>query len=115
MTTNYQRGYRGEKRARELLESWGYFVVESRGSRGPIDLVAVPTRPVARATDGKIRLIQVKTGESRERVDRGRLRSLGKKLEESRVLIEYWWFPPWQTQPLIEEVSWQTSQTPSRK
>ena len=41
-----QKGKRVEKRCREILEADGYFVVESRGSRGPVDLVAIATKRV---------------------------------------------------------------------
>lgn len=43
--TNYQKGARIEYKARDILESYGFFVVRSAGSHGKVDLVA---------TDGKI-------------------------------------------------------------
>ena len=104
MSTNYQKGYRKEKLAREFLEGMGYFVVESRGSRGPIDLIAIPTRCVAAATDGLIRLVQVKSGKPISKAERGRLKQLAAKLDNKRILIEVWSFPPWQTKPLLESI-----------
>jgi Holliday junction resolvase len=48
----YRKGYRAEKKVRRILEESGYSVVESRGSHGPVDLVAWNDRYVL--------LIQVK-------------------------------------------------------
>ncbi len=103
---SYAKGYRGEKRAREFLEGEGYYVVESRGSHGTFDLVAVPFAAVSRATDGLVRLIQVKTGEPPRKGDRGRLRTMARKFDAGRVLCELWWFPDYQTKPVKEVISW---------
>lgn len=102
---NYMKGYRAEKKAREFLEGQGYYVLESRGSHGAFDLVAVPLRAVSKATDGLVRLVQVKSGERPRPADRGKVRSMAAKFEAGRVLCELWWFPDYQTQPLIEVVS----------
>jgi Holliday junction resolvase len=52
--TAYSRGVYREKRTADHLRSEGYFVVESRGSHGPADLVAM--KP------GQVLLVQVKAG-----------------------------------------------------
>ena len=39
MTTNYRRGYAFEQRVRKYLESCGFYVVRSAGSKGVADLV----------------------------------------------------------------------------
>lgn len=61
MKGRYRKGYRKEKRSRALLERDGFFVVESRGSHGAWDLVALdlnelrcdPNRPRARVVQVK--------------------------------------------------------------
>jgi len=55
--TPYALGVAAEKRTAEHLRRDGYFVIESRGSHGPADLVAV--KP------GQVLMIQVKRGEAR--------------------------------------------------
>jgi Holliday junction resolvase len=40
----YQVGRDAEIRARKILESWGYTVIRSAGSKGPFDLVAFNDR-----------------------------------------------------------------------
>ena len=55
MATNYQRGYNFEYRCRKELESKGFFVVRSAGSKGPADLVAI--------REGKVLLVQCKLDE----------------------------------------------------
>lgn len=101
---SYRKGYATEKRAREALEGMGYFVVESRGSHGPIDLVAIPLRRVSEATDGLIRLVQVKYGSGLKADDRLHLRQFARKLDSKRVIIELWVYPPWQSKPLLSQI-----------
>ena len=50
----YAKGYRAEKRVRRWFEKQGYFVMESRGSRGPFDGVAWQSRaePIAYQVKG---------------------------------------------------------------
>lgn len=55
--SSYARGTAAEKRTAARLRTDGYFVMESRGSHGPADLVAI--KP------GQVLLIQVKLGEAR--------------------------------------------------
>jgi Holliday junction resolvase len=55
--TGYARGVAAEKRTAAQLRKDGYYVVESRGSHGVADLVAV--KP------GQVLMVQVKTGEAR--------------------------------------------------
>jgi len=56
--TAYRRGYEAEKKVRRVLEIHGYHVVESRGSHGQWDLVAVglgkPVLAVQVKRDGKL-------------------------------------------------------------
>jgi Holliday junction resolvase len=52
--TSYGQGTYYEKRTAERLRDDGYFVLESRGSHGPADLVAVKA--------GQVLLVQVKKG-----------------------------------------------------
>jgi Holliday junction resolvase len=78
--TNYRRGTYYEKRCRSILEAAGYLVIESRGSHGPFDLVAVSPRGV--------RLIQVKSGSARlSAIDRDAIEQI--KTAEN-VSKEYW-------------------------
>jgi Holliday junction resolvase len=55
--SSYARGTYAEKRTAAALRDDGYFVVESRGSHGCADLLAV--KP------GQVLLVQVKTGDAR--------------------------------------------------
>jgi Holliday junction resolvase len=55
--TGYARGTAAEKRTAAQLRKDGYYVVESRGSHGVADLLAV--KP------GQVLLVQVKTGDAR--------------------------------------------------
>ena len=55
--SSYARGTYAEKQTAKVLRTDGYYVVESRGSHGVADLVAV--KP------GQVLLVQVKTGEGR--------------------------------------------------
>jgi Holliday junction resolvase len=52
--TSYGQGTYYEKRTATRLRDEGYFVLESRGSHGPADLVAVKA--------GQVLLVQVKKG-----------------------------------------------------
>lgn len=38
--TNYQKGYRFEKKVQKYLEGRGYYVIRSSGSKGLFDLIA---------------------------------------------------------------------------
>lgn len=55
--SSYTRGYYYEKRAARALRDDGYFVVESRGSHGVADLVALKVRQAL--------MVQVKSGKAR--------------------------------------------------
>jgi Holliday junction resolvase len=55
--TGYARGVYAEKRTADQLRADGYYVMESRGSHGVADLLAV--KP------GQVLLVQVKRGEAR--------------------------------------------------
>ena len=59
MSTSYQRGRSAEYRSKKWLESEGFLVVRAAGSKGPIDLVAIPR-------DGSthcVKIVQVKLGD----------------------------------------------------
>ena len=60
MVTNYQRGVIIERRAQAELEALGYLVIRSAGSKGPVDLVAIPTGTLVALGDSEIRVIQCK-------------------------------------------------------
>ena len=57
--TRYERGVRIERVVRKRLESEGYIVVRSAGSKGAFDLVAIHTRT------GKTKCVQVKATRTR--------------------------------------------------
>lgn len=80
--TNYERGKETEKRIRGLLEDDGYYVVESRGSHGAVDIVAIG--------HGRLVLIQSKRTEA-ERVTPSMYRD---DLEKLRDLREKHELPP---------------------
>ncbi len=58
---NYRKGYARELRARRDLESGGWYVIRSAGSRGLVDLVALKSGPGGVL----VRLIQVKPSRGR--------------------------------------------------
>jgi Holliday junction resolvase-like predicted endonuclease len=62
----YRKGYRAEKKVRRILEQAGYHVVESRGSHGPVDLVAL--------RDDYVLLVQVKCNRSPSKKEEDALR-----------------------------------------
>ena len=41
--TNYRRGYEQERRIKTLLEEKGFYVQRAGASKGPVDLIAIPT------------------------------------------------------------------------
>lgn len=41
--TNYRRGYEQERRVKTLLEAKGFYVQRAGASKGPVDLIAIPT------------------------------------------------------------------------
>jgi Holliday junction resolvase len=53
MTTNYQRGYNRERLAMAHLTMQGFICIGSRGSHGPVDVVAIGPQ--------NIKLVQVKS------------------------------------------------------
>ncbi|MBI3764145.1 MAG: hypothetical protein HY260_20075 [Chloroflexi bacterium] len=96
MNHNYRKGARLEQKARKLLESLGYTVIRSAGSKGPADLIAIgPTH---------VRLIQVKATGALRPSDITRLREV-----RGPVLREIWEYyrGTWRTRtvPQTEETS----------
>jgi hypothetical protein len=63
--SGYARGVAAEKRTAAQLRKDGYFVVESRGSHGLADLLAVKLAPCSYLDHSQVLMIQVKGGEAR--------------------------------------------------
>lgn len=59
--SHYSRGRAKEYKAMSILKKTGWLVARSAASHGPVDIIA--------AKDGKVLLIQVKSGKSRVRRD----------------------------------------------
>lgn len=70
--TLYRRGHRFELRVRRHLESLGWVVFRSAGSRSPADLIALRA--------GEVSLIQCKVGGSITKAEREHLAVLAKEL-----------------------------------
>lgn len=73
------KGSRYERRAKKLLESKGYYVMKSGGSRGAFDLIA--------ANNQTVKFIQVKAGVARVS-------------PSERLIIENILFPPYCTKEI---------------
>ncbi|MGA2666164.1 MAG: restriction endonuclease [Nitrososphaerales archaeon] len=82
MVIQYARGRAKEYRCMELLKREGYVVGRSAGSHSPVDLFA--------AKDGRVMLIQVKSGTARVKKDE--LRELVKWAEAFNADAEVWHF-----------------------
>lgn len=63
--SGYARGVYAEKRTADRLRADGYFVMESRGSHGVADLLAVKIAPCAYLDHSQVLMVQVKGGEAR--------------------------------------------------
>lgn len=59
--SNGKRGRRKEYQVRDILIAEGYLVTRAAASKGAFDLIAIPTRQVARKELHEVRLIQVKS------------------------------------------------------
>ena len=44
---NYQKGYRFEKRVANFFRNIGYYAIESRGSKGLYDVIAIPSEAIS--------------------------------------------------------------------
>lgn len=62
--TVYDGGANVERKAKKELESSGYYVVRSAGSKGAFDLIAIPMKNHIELTPNVIRLIQCKKSSS---------------------------------------------------
>lgn len=62
MNKSYRKGYYYEKKTRQILEKKGYCCIESRGSHGTIDIVALLQKDNTELP--LIKAIQVKSGAS---------------------------------------------------
>ena len=84
---NYVSGRQFEYRVKKYLEDKGYYVVRSAGSKGQIDLVAVPTliRPSA-----DVLFIQCKHGAKISKKERDALLELDHKMLVGTRCIVAW-------------------------
>lgn len=71
-----------ERKARQILESQGFYVIRSAGSFGLFDLVAI------NPNNGKVKLIQVKSGKAK--IDKQSLEQM--KKFKKHFQIEIWNF-----------------------
>jgi Holliday junction resolvase len=79
--SSYSKGIDAERRVKSKLESKGWLVRQSKGSRGPYDLYAMK--------GGKKLFVQVKSGSaSLSRTERTRLRRVAKKKGGKALLIK---------------------------
>lgn len=101
---NYREGGPRRERARRELEGLGYLVVESRGSHGPFDLVAIPTSRCEAWRQKTVRLVQVKVGEPIRSAEQKMLAKLGSRFLRGRVMAEIWWYPSPSETPMMYEV-----------
>ena len=80
MVKRYVKGANFERQVKKDLESSGYFVIRSAGSKGKIDLVAFKSNDV--------RLIQCKTNGVISKSDRQILRDMSKDLKIKTYIYE---------------------------
>lgn len=98
----YNKGSRGERKSRALLEADGWYVVRSAGSKGLWDLVCYLTRP-PRTSEPTVRLIQVKSG-SRPAV-RSERDEIAGALVPSCATKEIWRWPNRARLPMVSRWS----------
>jgi Holliday junction resolvase len=80
--SSYSKGMAVERKVKSKLESKGWFVRRTKGSRGPYDLYAMKR--------GKKLLVQVKSGSSSfSRAQKLRLRQEAKRKGAKALLIRY--------------------------
>ena len=80
--SSYLKGISAERKVKSKLESKGWLVRQSRGSRGPYDLYAMK--------GGRKLLVQVKSGSSSfSRSQKSRLRRAAKSKGAKALLIRY--------------------------
>lgn len=88
MALNFAKGRQWEARCANFLGREGYVVVRSNNSKGPFDMIGLPTQGQA-----VVRAIQVKTTvEAFRREERQRLVRLANELP-SFVRVELWLWP----------------------
>jgi Holliday junction resolvase len=86
------KGSRAERRAMRLLEAAGYTVTKAGGSLGLFDLIAI--------SSAGVRCVQVKSGTARlSGVEREAITAFQ---VPANVTREYWRFPDFARQPIIE-------------
>lgn len=91
---NYTKGRRLEHRARQILETAGFSVVRSAGSKGPADLVAFDALG--------FRLISVKCGgQYASALEREALQLLPRP---DNATVEIWRFPDRSRHPIVERL-----------
>lgn len=86
----YRKGRALEKRAQAELEEKGYLVIRAAGSKGPVDLVAIPSEDAQRRDGFFMRLIQVKARRHIRPADREALKILSQKFPVTPILVELW-------------------------
>lgn len=86
---NYQSGRNFEHRVKKHLENKGYYVMRSAGSRGQIDIVAIPTYSYECQVH-KTLLIQCKHGTKISKDEREKLLDLDENLVKGNMCIVAW-------------------------
>lgn len=80
--SSYSKGLRAERRVKAKLESKGWLVKQSKGSRGPYDLYAMK--------GGRKFLVQVKSGSSSlSSLEKSRLRRAAKSKGAKALIMRY--------------------------
>ncbi|MGQ9468909.1 MAG: hypothetical protein ACUVTD_03665 [Nitrososphaerales archaeon] len=81
-TSGYLKGISAERKIKSKLESKGWLVRQSKGSRGPYDLYAMKS--------GRKLLVQVKSGSSSfSSPQKSRLRRVAKSKGAKAILMRY--------------------------
>lgn len=95
----YIKGKNKERKARKILEGWGYWVIPSAGSKGIFDLCAMK--------ENDIRLIQVKTNNNASLAERQQILAFNKCPANSKK--EVWIFYDRKKEPVIIPLSQKNS------
>jgi Holliday junction resolvase len=83
---NYVRGRAFEYRVKKELETKGYMVVRSAGSKSPFDLVAISLK----VQYPDIMLVQCKYGAKISKKERDNLHALSKKFPRNVFIVTAW-------------------------
>ena len=85
---NYQSGRNFEYRVKKYLEKIGYYVMRSAGSKGQIDIMAVPT--LSNCEGSNVLLIQCKHGPKISKKERDELLILDGDLPTGTMCVVAW-------------------------